>query len=77
MSILLNAIAYKQDFQEREPWTNCHTASIPVGCPRGCTIEYDLIVSVLATEEEIAKWIETLHARMERVCPSHEETIYF
>ncbi len=77
MHILANAIAYKQDFKEREQWANRRMDSIPIGCPKGCSVEYDLIVSVLATDEEVAKWIDTLHARMERVCPAHEETIQF
>jgi len=43
----------------------------------GCPVEYDLIVSVLADEGEIATWIDTLHAVMERTCPEHVDIVRF
>jgi len=77
MPLLATAIAYGQDFKSRDQWANRRKDSVAVGCPKGCPVEYDLIVSALATEDEIKKWIDVLHARMERVCPEHEDLIQF
>jgi hypothetical protein len=77
MDILTTAIAYRHDFEPRERWGNRKDKSVPVGCPKGCSVEYDLIVSVLADEQEIAKWINTLHAAMERSCPEHVDAFRF
>lgn len=77
MEFLKEAIAYRQDWEARESWANRRTDSIPVGCPKGCTVEYDLIVCSQASEGDVNRWIETIHRQMERQCPNHVDSIRF
>lgn len=77
MSVLQGAVAYRQDVHEKEQWTNRRAESIPVGCPSGCSVEYDLIVSMQASDGDVHHWIETMLGRMERECPNHSDCIRF
>jgi hypothetical protein len=74
-NILRGAIAYRSDFQEREEWANARSEPIPVGCPSGCTVEYDLFVVADASGEDALKWVEVLLARMEAEHPRHDRVI--
>ena len=64
MPILQGAIAYRQDFQTREQWANRRPDPIPVACPSGCPVEYDLIISMQASDGDVHHWIEIMFARM-------------
>ena len=74
--ILRNAIAYRQDFRLREDWAGARRKPIPVGCPSGCAVEYDLLVSEQASGEDALKWVEAVLARMELQHPNHENVIF-
>ena len=58
--ILRGAIAYRQDCNARESWTNARREAIPVACPSGCAVEYDLFVTEEASGEDALKWVEAL-----------------
>jgi len=77
MDFLRSAVAYRADFKSREVWANSRAETIAVGCPSGCTVEYDLIVAEQATESDVNGWVDTLHSRMERQHPNHDDTIFF
>jgi len=72
-----NAIAYRQDFHAREAWAGARQESIPVACPSGCTVEYDLLVSDTASGEDALKWVEALLDMMESQHPRHDDVIVF
>ncbi len=74
--LLTSAIAYRHDFRNRVLWEHRREEAISVVCPR-CLIEYELMVSALAGDDEIGRWLDLLHARMDRVCPHHEVLIQF
>jgi hypothetical protein len=75
--ILRDAIAYRRDYHAREAWANARQEAIPVGCPSGCMVEYDLFVSEQASGEDALKWVEAVLDRMERQHPNHESVIAF
>lgn len=61
--LLATAIAYRQDFKRRVQWANRREEPISVVCPK-CLVEYELLVSTVAGDDEIGRWLDTLHARM-------------
>jgi hypothetical protein len=75
--ILQGAVAYRKDFDEREQWTNRRAESISVACFSGCSVEYDLIVSIQASDRDVQRWIGLMFARMKRECPKHSDCIRF
>ena len=77
MEFLYSAVAYRSDFKSRERWANAQAEAIPVGCPCGCSVEYDLLVAGQATQSDVEAWVDTLHNRMEYKHPDHEDVIYF
>lgn len=72
---LRTAIAYRRDFHGREDWANARREPIPVGCPSGCPVEYDLLVLEHCSGEDALKWVEALLARLEDDHPSHMNVI--
>jgi hypothetical protein len=77
VKVLRDAIAYRHDFHGREAWAGARRDAIPVGCPSGCAVEYDLLVSERASGEDVLKWVEAVLASMERQHPNHESIIVF
>ena len=76
-NVLRDAIAYRNDFKSREAWANARRETIPVGCPLGCAVEYDLLVSEQASGEDALKWVELILEVMERQHPDHDDVIVF
>ncbi len=74
---LRDAVAYRQDFHARETWAGARQEPIPVACPSGCTVEYDLFVSDMAPGEDALKWVEALLDLMESQHPRHDNVIVF
>lgn len=74
--LLATAIAYRQDFRHRVQWEHRREKAISVICPK-CLVEYELLVSALASDDEVGNWLDVLHARADRVCPHHEDLIQF
>jgi hypothetical protein len=72
-----NAIAYRNDFHAREHWPGARHETIPVLCPSGCEVEYDLLVSENASGEDALKWVEALLDHMEEHHPHHPNAIVF
>jgi hypothetical protein len=75
--VLRGAIAYRQDFDGRESWANARPESIPVSCPSGCMVEYDMVVSERASADEVLRWIEAVLEQMETEHPRHANVIVF
>jgi hypothetical protein len=75
--VLQGAVAYRQGFTEREQWANRRPKSVPVACPSGCSVKYDLIASVRASESDMFQWIEQIVTQMEIECPNHSGCIHF
>jgi hypothetical protein len=73
--VLRDAIAYRHDFAGREDWAGIRKDSIPVGCPSGCWVEYDLLVSERASGEDVLKWVEAVLDRMENQHPIHQNIL--
>ena len=73
--VLRTAIAYRTDFHGREPWAHARSEAIPVACPSGCTVEYDLFVVEDASGEDALKWVEALLDRMEADHPRHDSVV--
>ena len=73
--VLLDAIAYRSDFEARESWTGARRDAIPVSCPLGCAVEYDLLVSERASGEDVLKWVQAVLDRIESDHPRHRHVI--
>jgi hypothetical protein len=67
-------VPLRADFKSRQQWVNAQPKSIPVGCPCGCAIEYDLLAAEKASLSDVDAWIGTL---LERQHPNHEGIIFF
>jgi hypothetical protein len=76
-NFLRSAIAYRHDFHARETWTGARQETIPVACPTGCAVEYDLLVSEHASGEDALKWVEAVLDRIEEQHPNHLNAIVF
>lgn len=74
--LLATAIAYRQDFRNRVQGEHRREEPISVVCPK-CLVEYELMVSALANDDEISGWLDPLQARMKRFCPQHENLVQF
>jgi hypothetical protein len=71
------AIAYRHDFTAREHWSNARLDAIPISCPSGCAVEYELLVPLNASGEDVLKWIEATLDQIERQHPQHLAVIQF
>jgi hypothetical protein len=76
-NILRKAVAYRHDFHAREAWAGARQETIPVSCPSGCAVEYDLLVSEHASGEDALKWVEAVLDYMESEHPRHANVIVF
>jgi len=78
VAILYGAVAYKEGEQqfaeEMQSWDLGRAAAI-VGCPAGCTIQYDLYTEINTTDDQVHEYIEIIHARLQAECPKHAERI--
>jgi hypothetical protein len=79
MPILYGTVAYNedhlQDFErEIHSWDLAKHADA-IGCPAGCSVQYDLYAEINASEDQVHEYIDLIHKHLQRDCFRHNERI--